>query len=1127
MRVMVRACIAVGAFLVLTAAGAVPLAAQGVTSAAVRGQIMDDTGQPVEGASIFLVNTATGQRFQGVSRANGRYNIESVAVGGPYRLTARLIGYQESGRDLFYLGLQQELTLNLTMSRAAVQLGAVIVTAEEQDPLTAVGRTGTSGFVSDSQVSRLPTLNRNFTDFVATVPQIASIQGDAPSLGGGHNRQNSIQIDGVSDNDLFGLGSTGQPGGQVDAKSISLEAVKEFQVLIAPFDVRQSGFSGGIINAVTKRGTNRWHGSGFWYYQQDALVRDSLPANDALFGEYLQNTRGLSLGGPLIRDKLHFFGAAEWQTREAPSFGPTIGREAATDVRVSADSAQRLVDILENVYGLDAGGFGPLTINTPNKNFFGRFDVQLGNNHTLTVRDNYTEASNDLGISRSATSYELSNGGYSIKNRSNSAVVQLNSNLGGGRFFNEFRVGYLRILDARDPLVPFADIEVENNSDVGGQTYFNEFLTGAERFSQRNRLSQDVWELTDDLTFGKGAHTITVGTHNELISFDNTFFHTSIGQWQFSSLADLEAGTPRSYFVQIPFPDETTQETAGRADWSLLQLGLYVQDEWDVTSSLKVTAGVRVDAPVVRDNPRLNQPLESSATLSAAYEDSLGAIRTDVMPSWNLHFAPRLGFNWDARGDRSTVVRGGVGVFTGRPAYVWFSNAYTNTGRDIATLFCGSAASVPTFNATTVVNPPQICADGSGLATPTAQVNYFDEGFKFPQQLKASAAIDQRLPGNIIGTVEFLYTKHLNSIYQQEMNISRTPLATNAEGRQLFGDPTVGFSSSTGIRPTRIDPSFAHILRHTNRNDDRAYAFTVQLQKRFAQGYEFSAGYTHQNVKDVTSLGSSIASSNYGFSPVSAGENPNEKSLTTSRFDVPHRIVLSGTIDIPVPNIPTSFTLLYTGQSGTPYSWTINGDANGDGYEASEIGSRHNDIAFVPNASGSNFSANNTDPVNGDLAQYQALIDNPLIPDLMPCLKEVQDAGGGIPERNTCRNPWQNRFDVAFRVGVGRAVGGSFHRLTLVGDIFNVTNLLNSDWGVTRGVSFFETSTLLGLASYDATNDRGVYRYFGPDALGPVQDYEAGTITEEDAIKQIKRNVLGVADLSSRWRVQIGLRYDF
>lgn len=1127
MRVMVRACIAVGAFIVLAGASAVPLAAQGVTTAAVRGQIMDDTGQPVEGATIFLVNTSTGQRFQGISRANGRYNIENVAVGGPYTLTARLIGYQESGRDLFYLGLQQELVLNLTMSRAAVQLGAVVVTAQEQDPLTAVSRTGTAAFVSDSQVSRLPTLNRNFTDFVATVPQIASIQDDAPSLGGGHNRQNNIQIDGVSDNDLFGLGSTGQPGGQVDAKSISLEAVKEFQVLIAPFDVRQSGFSGGIINAVTKRGTNRWHGSAFWYYQQDALVRDSLPANDALFGEYLQHQRGLSLGGPLIQNRLHFFGAAEWQTRETPSTGPTIGREAPTDVQVSADSAQRLVDVMQNVYGLDAGEFGPLTINTPNKNFFGRLDMQLGDNHTLTVRDNYTEASADLGISRSRFSYELSNAGYTIKNKTNSAVLQLNSTLGGGRFFNEFRVGYLRIRDARDPLVPYAFIEVDNDSDIGGQVFGNQFNMGAERFSQRNRLDQDVWEFTNDLTFARGDHTITVGTHNELIKFDNTFFHTSIGRWQFNSIADFEAGIPSSYFVQIPFPGETTQETAGRADWSLLQLGLYVQDEWDVTSGLKVTAGVRVDAPVLRDNPRLNQPLEASAALNAAYSDSLGAIRTDVMPSWNLHFAPRLGFNWDARGDRSTVVRGGAGVFTGRPAYVWLSNAYTNTGRDIATLFCGSPASIPTFNATNATNPPQICADGSGLATPTAQVNYFDDGFKFPQQLKASAAIDQRLPGDIIGTVEFLYTKHLNSIYQQEMNISRTPRATNAEGRQMFGDPAVGFSSSTGIRPTRLDPSFAHILRHTNRSDDRAYALTVQFQKRFSDGYEFSAGYTYQNVKDVTSLGSSIASSNFGFSPVSGGENPNEKSLTTSRFDVPHRIVLSGTVDIPIPNIPTSFTLLYTGQSGTPFTPTINGDANGDGYEASEIGSRHNDIVFVPNASGSNFSADNTDPVNGDLARFNALIDNPLVADLMPCLKEVQDAGGGIPERNTCRNPWRNRFDASFRVGVGRAIGGSFHRLTLVGDIFNVTNLLNSEWGVTRLVSFFETDNLLQLRSYDATNDRGVYRYIGPDALGPVQDFQAGTITEEEAIREIKRNVLGVSDLSSRWRVQIGLRYDF
>jgi hypothetical protein len=682
--------------------------------------------------------------------------------------------------------------------------------------------------------------------------------------------------------------------------------------------------------------------------------------------------------------------------------------------------------------------------------------------------------------------------------------------------------------------VDFAQVEVNNTSDIGGTTYGNRFYTGAERFSQRNRLSQDVWELTNDLTFATGRHTLTFGTHNERIAFDNTFFHTSIGQWRFNSLALLEAGTAATYFVQLPFPGETTQENAGRADWSLFQLGLYAQDEWDVSSNLKVTLGVRVDAPFVNSTPRVNQPLADSDLLNAVYGDSLGPIRTDVMPSGNLHFAPRIGFNYDLRGDRSTVLRGGVGIFTGRPAYVWLSNAYTNTGRDIATLSC-SGANVPVFNATTARTPQTQCADGTQPGTTSsAQVNYFDEGFKFPQQLKASFAVDQRLPGDIIGTVEFLYTRHLNTIYQLEMNISRTPLSTNAEGRQLFGDPA-NFSSSTGIRPTRIDPTFAHILRHTNDNQDRAYAFTVQLQKRFAQGYEFSAGYTYQNVKDVTSLGSSIASSNYGFSPVSAGGNPNAKPLGVSRFDVPHRLVLSGTFDVPIPNVPTSITLLYVGQSGSPYSWTINGDANGDGYEASTIGSRHNDIVFVPNAAGSNFTANDTDPIDGDLAKYQALIDNPLVSDLMPCLKDVQDAGGGIPERNTCRNPWTNRFDASFRIGVGRAIGGTLHRLTLVGDVFNVLNLMNSDWGVVRGASFFETSTILELRGYDAANDRGRYRYIGPDALTPTLDYDDGAInpstgqayTEAEAIKQIKRNVLGVSDIFSRWRLQFGLRYDF
>jgi hypothetical protein len=1116
MRSFVRLATAAVLLVVAGAWWASSLAAQGITTAAVRGRVIDDSGTPVVGATITLTNGSTGQRYHATSRNGGLYNFENVAVGGPYTIETRAIGYEPASRTDIVLSLGQVLDLDLTARRAAVQLEAIAITAEENDPLTAASRTGVGGLVSDSTIRRMPSLNRNFTDFVASVPQVATIPGDAPSLGGGHNRMNNIQIDGVSDNDLFGLGATGQPGGQVGAKSITLEAVKEYQVLIAPFDVRQSGFHGGLVNAITKRGTNSFHGSAFWYYQNDALVRDSLPYTDALFGEYVQHQRGLSVGGPVLRDRLHFFLAAEWQARDEPSTGPTLGREAPGDVQVAADSAQRFVDILQNTYGIDAGSYGPLTIESPNSNVFGRLDMQLGN-HNITLRHNYTSASTDpLNISRSASSYEFANGGYVIDNSTHSTAFQVNSTFGG--FSNEFRLGYLRVRDARDPLVPFAQIEVETESEVDGQTFFNEFITGGERFSQRNRLDQDVWELTDDLTFTKGPHTLTVGTHNEIVAFDNTFFHTSIGQWQFASLADLEAGNAESYFAQVPYPGVTTQENAGRADWSILQLGGYAQDQWEVTRGLRLTVGVRLDVPIMQDSIKQNPDLANSAALTAAH----GPIRTEAKPSDNLHWSPRLGLNWDLSGDRSTVVRGGVGLFTGRPAYVWLSNAYTNTGRDIATVFCGTPGNIPAFNATTVVDPPQDCPTTSAISIPRAQVNYFDEDFKFPQQLKASLAVDKRIMRGIIGTFELLYVKGVNSIYQVEMNIPQTALATNAEGRQLFGDPT-DFSSSTGIRPTRIDGNFPHILRHTNRSADRTYGFTLQLQKQFGSGYEFTAAYNYQNVKDLTSLGSSIASSNYGFSPVSAGENPNDKSLTTSRFDVPHRLLLSGTVNIPIPSFPSSLTLIYVGQSGSPYSWTINGDANGDGYEASEIGSRHNDIVFVPNASGSNITTVDAE----DLEQYQALINNPLIPDLMPCLKSVQDAGGGIPERNSCRNPWTNRVDMSFRIGFGRSFGGMTHRLSLVGDIFNVMNLLNADWGVTKGVSFFETRTLLNLTGYDAANDRGIYAYAGPDALGPLQDLEAGDITEDDARRLIRRNVISANDLFSRWRIQLGLRYDF
>lgn len=1057
---------------------ATPAAAQGVTTASVRGTIVDEAGQPVQGAAITLTNTRTGQRFQSVSRGDGRYNLENVAVGGPYTLQVRLLGYQPASRANIILTLGQVMPLDIVLSRAAVELEAVTVTAEQVDPVTAPSRTGMAGFVSDSAVRRLPTLNRNFTDFVRTVPQVVELNSGAPSLAGGHNRMNSVQIDGVSDDDLFGLGATGQPGGQVDAKSISLEAIKEYQVLIAPFDVRHNQFAGGVLNAVTKRGTNQWRGSGFWYWQSDRLVGSDTAGNR--LGELTRNQRGFSLGGPIVRDRAHLFAAFEWEQDNFPVGGQTIGDDPPSVVGIAADSAQRLVDIMQNVYGQDAGDFRLVTLSEPVANLFGRLDFQLSDNHVLTIRHNHVEASGE-SQSHSQFNYRLASHRNSIKNVTNSTVAQLNSTLGQGRFYNELRVGFMRIEDRRNPNSRMPEIRIEVDSDIGGQIVPGRMLIGAERFSQANELDQSIFEITNDFTLTSGRHILTLGTHNEFISFRNLFFPTSIGQWGFDSLEDLEDGDASFFFRLLPFPGKGIPE----ADWNVAQLGFYVQDQWDVQPGLRLTLGVRADIPIINDNPDVNQSLLSGP---------IGRSTAD-MPSGNIHWAPRVGFNWDVRGDRTTIVRGGVGVFTARPAYVWLSNSFTNTGEDVVELFCGGG-NVPTFTP----NPdqqPTTCADGSTGSAPSAAVNLFSSDFRFPQTLKANIGIDRRLPGNVVGTLEVLYTRAVNSLFQQELNIPSEPIATNAEGRQMFG--ASGFFGT----PQRVDPNFVQVLDHLNENRDRTWVVSLQFQKRFEDRLEFNASYSYMDAKDLTSLSSSIATSNFGFRPVSEGGNPNNPPLSTSAFEVPHRLQFSGTVNLPRSS---SVSFIFTGQSGTPYTWTVFGDANGDGFMAPNAFGRTNDIIYVPSGP-TDFSPRNGNPV--EFENFDRVID------AEPCLQESR---GRIPERNTCRNPWRNRLDLKFQLGLDGARHG--HRISLIGDVFNVLNLISDDLGRIETISFFETRTLLQDRGFDAANDRPIYSYAGPRLSDLDGD---GTISRDEVRDQLK----SISDVTSRWRIQLGIRYDF
>ena len=638
---------------------------------------------------ITLTNRGTGAKTTATTQGNGKFFIENTPVGGPYSIEARAIGYESARRDNVMLSLGQRFISNFTLKQQVVELQEIAVNAETGDPVMNTAKTGVAQSIGDTAINRLPVLGRNFQDLVATTPQMAT-NGSAVSAAGQNNRFNSIQIDGGVNNDLFGLGTSGVPGGQANAKAISIEAVKEFQVLIAPYDVRQGNFAGGLINAVTQSGSNKFGGSVFGYLQNQDLVGTDVNGEKAADFKVLQY--GGTLSGAIIEDKLHYFAAADIQQRTTPFDGITLEESGA-----APGDAERMINHL-NALGADqwggAGSAGGFLIENPNPTYFGKLTWAPTANHNVSLSYNNVEASVDVISRRQNTAWQLTSGAYSINNNTNSLRLIWSGVFGGN---DEFIGGWQSVRDKRDPDTTYPTIVVGSGTA--------QLVAGAEEFSQANSLDQDAYELTDNLTVGIGDHRVTIGTHNEFFGFNNVFFPTSIGKWTFANIDSFENNAPVRLDRALPLiPGGPV------ADFSVNQWGLYAQDQFNL-GTLALTVGLRWDNPIFPDSPTYNPTL-----------DSIMGINTSVMPSGNATWSPRLGFNWDVNGTGMTILRGGIGYFGGRPAYVWMSNAYGNTGMASTTLLCLDDNANPDDNVPGFTLDPSLqpsaCAGVGGVIRP-------------------------------------------------------------------------------------------------------------------------------------------------------------------------------------------------------------------------------------------------------------------------------------------------------------------------------------------------------------------------------------------------------------------------
>jgi hypothetical protein len=1034
----------------LTSAVASSGAAQGTTTGAIGGLITDASGNPTGSARVEITNPKTGFLVRGTTRDNGRYFVQALEVGGPYTVTATRIGFEPITRNNVYVSLGETTPVDFQLASRAVELSGVqvVATAEFSSSKTGVGTR-----VGDSTIRRLPTLNRDVMDLVKLSPHVATQTSGGPSAAGGYNRFNNFTLDGANQNDKFGLGSSGgTPGGGMNGRVISIDAVKEFQILLTPADVRYGNFAGMLVNAVTKSGTNDFHGGAIY-----AFRNPDLGANEPFLknGDLRIKQYGFNLGGPIIKDRLHFFIAPEWQSRTAPASGPYVGKTPAEPGQMDPANITRIANAIGPAFDVGSGDI--IKNGNPLKNLSGRLDFRISPSHRLVLRQLYNTADQD-NFSRNANTFNsnttsqnsgfrLSSNSFLFQDKNSSTAAQLFSYFGGGAS-NEFLIGYNTIKDERFVPVEVPEISVQA-PNLQGTT--NGVITfGTEQFSPGNLLKQKILELSDNYTRPFGPHTVTVGGRYERTSIYNNFCQGCFGVWKFSSLADLEAKKPLNYVLGFSSGGPIA------ADYRAGQASLYAQDIWNIGSNLTITYGLRADRPNFLDTPVQNDKIAA-----AFVAKGLPAVNTSSKPKAQVLWSPRLGFNWDPSGSHRNQLRGTIGVFTGAPPLIMIGNAYANTGLGLVRLECSGTA-VPAFT-TDINNLPKSCL---GQATPapgqagTLGVNVTDPNFKYPQNFTTSLGFDREIFGGMIFTLEGLYRKAINGVLVRDLNLIGARCAPGVtrttdgicpndayyrdrNGRILYAD-TISATGAVTNNNQRVITSIGTpavtfsegVIYLTNQSRDYSYTISPQVRKAFGESFNLAAGYTYMISKDLQSLTSDRAISNWRNGSQYAGLEK-DLPLSTSAFERRHRFFGNGSYTLPWKT--TDFSFYYNGTAGFPIVYTANGDLNGDGFNG-------NDPIYVPKnlaEAQAMFVVNGTTTVADQATAFDNFITNN---------KCLQDQRGKIMERDSCRTPWSNRIDLSLRQTLPELRG---QRLTAQLDIFNFMNLLGRymgerTWGQTQ-----------------------------------------------------------------------------
>jgi hypothetical protein len=1066
------------------------LQAQGVTTASMDGIVVDADRTPRAGASVMAVHVPSGTTYGTITRADGRFSLPGMRVGGPYRLTASYIGYETQVVENITLNLGVSTDIQIVLREAAITLDGITVTAP--GAIFSSERTGAATSVSREALETMPTISRRIEDFARLTPQYSGA-GFGFSFAGQDNRLNNLTIDGSYFNNSFGL--AGQPGDRTGVAPISLDAIEQVHVNVAPYDVRQGNFVGAGINTVTRSGTNQFRGSLYHQYRNESLVGTSAGDLTVDPGTFRFNHFGGWLSGPIVQNKLFFFVSLENEglTEPATTFLANPGGQPVEGgvTRVQASDLDALSSYLATNFGYETGPYQGYDHETPATRFLAKLDYNIDTRNKLSLRYTHLDSNTDVLASNSSSlgfgsrrtnpdALNFRNTNYIIQENIRSVVGELNSMV-GDNMANNLIIGYTyqdESRDSRGTFFPMVDIL------EGGSTYTT---FGFEPFTPNNELRYGSFQLQNNFTIFGARHALTFGVSAERYESENVFFPGSQSVYTYASLDDFYTDAND----HLANPNRTTSPVElqrFQVRWSnipgqekpiqpleVFYTGVYAQDQWQVADNLKLTLGARIDVPFFGDTG-----FENAEVDGMSFRDEDGntvQYSTSKLPDANLLFSPRFGFNWDVRGDQTTQVRGGSGIFTGRPAYVWISNQIGENGVLTGFEQINNTDQRPFHPDPNHYKPTSVTGDPAssyGLA-------FTNPDFRFPQLWRNNIAVDQQLPLGLIGTGEFMYSRDVNGIYYINANLA--PANTQFSGVDDRPRWTAG---------NRINSNITSAVVMKNQNDGYSWNLAASLERPFAGGAYVKAAYSYGEAKNTVNPGS-IAFGSWNNNP-HAGD-PNNPGLGFASTSPGHRVFLAGSYRADYLQWgATTISLFWQGYTAGNASYTFAGDINGDGGTSNDLIYIHADQSEM------NFEEYTSGGVTFTAQQQAAAWDAFIAQD--PYLSSNR---GRYAERNAAFLPMVYRADLSIAQELHTQFLNNRNGLQLRLDFLNVANLLNKNWGV--GERFVTTQPLISA---------------GADDGGQAQ-YRLRSIGGE-LISESFQQTAGIADV---YRIQLSVRYTF